>query len=97
MTKAFNELYEELKGQVVHRSVCRLQKKWEDDCGRDSKEFTTDEVLAVMSDIIDDEIRTLRYDLEHCLDEDSSDVFTEIQETMEEDGFTVLEGEEAGE
>ena len=93
MTKAFNELYEELRRQVVDETVKRLQKRWENDDWRDSKEFTSDDVIGVKVEVEDELIRELRDDIEHCFDEDTSDTFTEIQEIMEEDGFTITEDE----
>ena len=92
MTKAFNELYEELRKQVVDETVRRLQKKWEDG-ERDDKEFTSDEVIGVKVEIEDELIRELKDDIEHCFDEDTSDTFTEVQEIMEEDGFVITEDE----
>ena len=92
MTKAFNELYEELRKQVVHETVCRLQKIWEDD-EMESKEFTSDDVIGVKVEIEDELIRELKDDIEHCFDEDTSDTFTEVQEIMEEDGFVITEDE----
>ena len=92
MTKAFNELYEELRKKVVDETVRRLQKKWEDD-ETNGKEFTSDDVIDIKVEIEDELIRELRDDIEHCFDEDTSDTFTEIQEIMEEDGFTITEEE----
>lgn len=93
MTKAFNELYEELRKQVVDETVRRLQEKWKDDDWRDSKEFTSDEVISVKVEIEDELIRELKGDIEYYFDEDTSDTFTEIQEMIEEDGFVITEDE----
>ena len=94
MTKAFSELYEELRARVVHETVCELQRRWEKDEWRDTKSFTSDEVIDIKVRIEDELIRELTHDIEHCFDEDTYDTLAEIQETMEEDGFVIEEDEE---
>ena len=51
MTEAFNTLYEELKARVVRETISELQRRWSDDDWRDTKSFTSDEVINTKASI----------------------------------------------
>ena len=91
MTEAFNKLYEELKARVVHETISELQRRWSDDDWRDTKTFTSDEVISIKLRIESEIINELTGDIEYLFDQETDDTFTEIQETMKQDGFTIEE------
>lgn len=91
MTEAFNTLYEELKARVVRETISELQRRWSDDDWRDTKSFTSDEVINTKASIENEILGELTSDIEYLFDEETYDTFTEIQETMKQDGFTIEE------
>lgn len=92
MTQAFNELYKELRKEVVKRTVEDIKDSWEDcDIRKDEYELTDAYVRCIRNDIIDAVISEIAYDLEHCFDEDCDDVATEITDELVKDGFIVRE------
>lgn len=94
MTEAFNALYEELKARVIHDTISELQKKYEGDVWRDTRSFTSDEVIRIKLRIESDILNELTGDIDYLFDQETDDTFTEIQETMEKDGFVIEEEEE---
>jgi len=91
MTEAFNALYEELKARVIRETISELQRRWSDDDWRDSKSFTSDEVINTKASIENEILGELTSDIDYLFDQETDDTFTEIQETMKKDGFKIEE------